>query len=1068
MSTTRTSATGFGLVAALLIGLHHDGLAQPPEAVVVPLPRAAPMRPANLPVATLLSLGNPAFMWEATGGPLGGLGYDIRLRPKSPDVVYVTDAWAGVFRSTNGGAFWHSPSGSGGSSIDVRKGLSNDAIPVFSLTIDPHNSNRIWVGMQDKLGIFRSDDGGQSWKRCVNGIVEQMGISFRGFTIHPNDSQIVYAAAEISSTAWLGGAGKSGQSLDLVKGTVYKTTDGGASWKRIWYDDNLARYVWINPFDPDELYLSTGIFDREAANSDPQKKTPGGVGVLKSTDGGKSFQPVNYGLYNLYVGSLFMHPKEPNVLLAGTGCNPYPQGAGIYLTENGGKEWQQVLSGEVITSVEFCVQKPNIAYAGSAESIWRSADGGHTWKRMNRSPIMWGPPGIRAGWPIDFQIDPRDPDRLWANAYGGGAFLSHDGGRTWKDASRGYTGAQVRRLAVDPNNPHRVVAAGRSGLFVTGDAGQSWHGLLYPPAFQLDWNGLAMDPDDPQHLLAGTSWGSAHLCESFDSGQSWRVAANIGVDKMGWRVIAFAPSKPSRVYAGTGSFKTAANFDNPFLAKGFYASDDRGHSWFKPNNVDPIATTAQVADLVVDPQFPMLVFAATTTHGMVKTIDGGAKWKPINKGLPAKMPVLSVAINPKARGILYCGLQGAGVYRSTDAGNPWQPLPSGMEPNAQVADIVLDPSDPDVVYAADLLSGVYRFVSGSGKWERINHGLKLRSVNALAFAPDGSILYAGTEGNGVYRLKLPGHPLAKPLPEQLVGPPIGPLIPDVRPPIHPPLPPLPPFPGERPPEHPPFPEERPPERPPEHPPERPPERPPEHPPERPPEHPPEHPPIREAEVAVQVMQRGVRGLLRPVPAAHVVIHWAGRPMADAAANHEGRAHLTLRQDSYEIRVHREGYHPYRGPLEVRRARVLRQVVLRRHESPERPPEERPPGERPPEGRPPGERPPPEHPPGERPPPEHPPGERPPAPQATLHVRVIERGPRGLTSPVPAAQIVIRWAGRPVAEQQANRGGEAVFRLRLGSYAIFVTRPGYARHEGPLEIRQREVGQTIVLRRAAPR
>ena len=458
------------------------------------------------------------------------------------------------------------------------------------------------------------------------------------------------------------------------------------------------------------------------------------------------------------------------------------------------------------------------------------------------------------------------------------------------------------------------------------------------------------------------------------------------------------------------------------------------------------------------------------------------------------------------------------MYRSTDAGNSWQPLPSGMEPNARVADIVVDPSNPDVIYAADLLSGVYRFVSGSGKWERINHGLKLRSVNALAFAADGSILYAGTEGNGVYRLKLPGHPLAKPLPEQLVGPPIGPPFPDPRPPIRPP-----------------FSEPEPPER----------------------------PPIREGQLTVQVLEPGPRGPLRPVPEAIVVIHHAGKPVAEAPSNNEGQARLTLRQDSYEIRVEKPGYRPHRGPLEFRRPRLLQEVVLERIAPAERPPEERPPGERPPQERPPGERPPAseatlrvrvvergqrglavpvpaariviawagepvaeqqanrggeavfrlrqgsyaifvtrpgyaayegplevrrpsvsrqvvlerrerperppqERPPGERPPQERPPGERPPAPEATLRVHVVERGPRGLTVPVPAAQIAIHWAGRPVAEQQANRGGEAVFRLRQGSYAIFVTRPGYARHEGPLEVRQPEAGQTIVLRRVGPR
>ncbi|HCO96361.1 MAG TPA: hypothetical protein DIU00_20880 [Phycisphaerales bacterium] len=80
-----------------------------------------------------------SLTWVRTGGPLGGLGYDVRMRPDNPDIMYVTDAWAGVFISTNGGQTWQ-PSNQG---ITTRTGESGDAIPVFCLTIDPHNHDTI-------------------------------------------------------------------------------------------------------------------------------------------------------------------------------------------------------------------------------------------------------------------------------------------------------------------------------------------------------------------------------------------------------------------------------------------------------------------------------------------------------------------------------------------------------------------------------------------------------------------------------------------------------------------------------------------------------------------------------------------------------------------------------------------------------------------------------------------------------------------------------------------------------------------------------------------------------------
>jgi len=230
---------------------------------------------------------------------------------------------------------------------------------------------------------------------------------------------------------------------------IYKTIDGGDNWTAVWRGDNLARYIWIDPGDSDVIYISTGIFDREAANSDHTVNKPGGEGVLKSTDGGQTWQPVNNGLSNLYVGTLFMHPENPDILLAGIGNNAYFDGGGVYLTTNGGTSWQAVVPNENINAIEFAISNPNIAYAGSAGTVYRSSDCGQTWSKASTGENGWGSPGVRAGFPIDFQVDPRDPNRVFANNYGGGNFLSVDGGQTWTVASDGYTGAQVREIGFD-------------------------------------------------------------------------------------------------------------------------------------------------------------------------------------------------------------------------------------------------------------------------------------------------------------------------------------------------------------------------------------------------------------------------------------------------------------------------------------------------------------------------------------------------------------------------------------------------------------------------------------------
>jgi photosystem II stability/assembly factor-like uncharacterized protein len=512
---------------------------------------------------------NTSDAWVRTGGPLGGLGYDVRMRPDNPDIMYVTDAWAGIFISTNGGQQWY-PSNQG---INTRTGESGDAIPVFCLTIDPHDHDTIWIGTQNVRGIFKSADAGQTWIEKDNGVVEREGITFRGFTVDPCSPDIVYAAAEISSFAW-SSQEQQGREFDKTKGVVYKTGDGGENWTSVWRGNNLARYIWINPHDSEVLYISTGIFDREAANSDHTTNKPGGEGILKSTDGGQTWQPVNNGLRNLYVGTLFMHPENPDILLAGTGNNAYPDRGGVYLTTNGGISWQQVILDENINAVEFSLANPNIAYAGSAGAIYRSEDYGQTWRKVSVGTEGWGSPGVRAGFPIDFQVDPRDTNRIFANNYGGGNFLSIDGGQTWTVASDGYTGAQVRAIAVDPTDPTTVYAAARSGLFKSTSGGNSWTGLNKPPAFNLEWNTVAVDPSNPQHVLAANNWDPI-LLQSSDRGQRWTWTGDRLREGMGWRVIAFAPSDSNTIYAGSSAFFSAGVFDDRMAAAGVYVSRRR-------------------------------------------------------------------------------------------------------------------------------------------------------------------------------------------------------------------------------------------------------------------------------------------------------------------------------------------------------------------------------------------------------------------------------------------------------------------------------------------------------------
>jgi photosystem II stability/assembly factor-like uncharacterized protein len=738
----------------------RDGEGEPAE------PGEAEPRPETVEERLPLS----ELTWVRLGGPPGGLGYDIRYNFDDPNIWYVTDANAGVHISRDNGRTWEQSN----TGIHTVGGASGDSIPIFSLTVDPHNPQIIWAGTDMSGGIYKSTDGGETWEAKEQGVIREHEIllSFRGFTVDPRSSDIVYAMGETQrpgNNVWGPNVG----------GVVYKTTDGGDHWERIWdgqMPSSLARYLWIDPRDPDVLYVSTGIFDRGAVGEGDLAQDPepfGGLGVLKSTDGGKTWQVLGAenGLEFRYIGSLYMHPDDPDVLLAAAGHIVsekawqyyYEQGyspLGIYRTTDGGQHWTQVLEPEgdilvqAFSAVEVCPSDPDVVYAGSDVAVYRSEDGGLMWTKMSGGLTGWGPVGVRAGWPIDLQCDPRDTDRVFANNYSGGNFLSEDGGRTWINASTGYSGAQVIGIAVDPFNPARVFVGGRSGAWSSEDGGTTWQGIHNPgdPTALAggEQGGVAFDPSRQNHILLG----GEGILEWVGGEPVWQVrfsAQDYGPETS---VIEFAPSNASVVYAASANHNTMVHGDVYEAGMGVIVSHDGGATW--ENIAGEQFKDVPGTDLSVDPKDASIVYVATK-NGLFRTSDGGASWTGFS-GLQNGQSVRTVAVSPADSQRVFAGVQYHGLFLSEDGGGSWRQVAAGLEPNGIHRDIIFDPVDPSVVYTCDITSGVYRSEDGGLTWLKLNQGLTTRAVTNLSLSADGLHLYAATSGGGVFRLDLNGQP----------------------------------------------------------------------------------------------------------------------------------------------------------------------------------------------------------------------------------------------------------------------------------------------------------------------
>jgi len=693
--------------------------------------------------------------WQSLGGPIGGLGYDIRFNPNDSNVMYVTDNHTGVAKSINRGKTWEKVN----EGITIRGGLTGDDINIFSLTVDPNDPNIIWAGTNGdgrSFGAFKSVDGAKTWTKKGNGIAlkeDEFSLTIRGFTVMPNDSNTVFMQTEIDHA-------NQGKEFSKTSGRLFKSVDGGENWSEVLSLQSLMRYLIIDHTDNNVMYLSTGIFDRESANGACESgfANQGGEGVYKSVDGGKTWSAANSGLKDLYVGSLRMHPTDNQTLFAATGnnacsLNTFFMGmvdAGLYRSSDGAKSWEKVIGAEILTTINFSPSNPDIVYAGGAEAFFRSSDRGKTWIKTSKNGEPYGPKGIRAGVPIDVVVDPKDSDKVYVNNYGGGVFRSTDGAKSWQVYSRGVSGAEIRKIATNAKRPNALYVIGRSGPFLSQDYGKSFEGIANG-ALMPEWFSIASSPANPNLILMADEH-QGQMFRSENNGENFeKVLTHPNVNaydvnqRSGFKAIAFVPSNPAVIYAGLSIQKNRASSYDPQGAA-LYRSTDTGKTFVPVSSpIDGIS----INTIFIHPDDTNTLLIGTT-KGLFISTDGA---KSFSRSFDTQWINAIVLLDDKKT--LLLGAQGSGIFKSSDFGKSWSSaIVNGFNSaNPFISSLV---KEGETLFAGDLYSGVYRSIDSGETWESfpdyLMSGLENRAVSDLAV--QNGILYAATEGAGVFRYGL--------------------------------------------------------------------------------------------------------------------------------------------------------------------------------------------------------------------------------------------------------------------------------------------------------------------------
>lgn len=615
----------------------------------------------------------------------------------------------------------------------------------------PSQPNVFYIGVNNG-GVWKTDDYGRTWNPIFD---DQPTGSVGDVAVSPTNPNILYV-----------GSGEGLHRPDLSVGDgVFKSTDGGKSWAHIGLNDvqQIGRLI-VHPTNPD-IVVVAGLGHPFAANEMR--------GVFRSTNGGKTWEKVLFINHNTGAIQVEFDPTNPQIIYADMWEHqegPWENAAfsgpnsGLYKSTDGGTTWKQLKNGlpgaeQGLGRIGFCIAQSNpkrlfaTVDAKQNGGIYRSDDGGENWYLISSDRRLWG----RGGDFAEIKVNPQNEDIVFvANV---AAYKSSDGGKTWWSFKGAPGGDDYHRFWINPLQPDIMIIAVDQGATITVNGGKTWSTWLNQPTSQLYH--VSTDNQFPYWVYGGQQESGAIGTASRGNGGQISMRDWIGIGNDEYAAIAPDPKNPDIIYGGrvmrfnkkTGQSQNVAP---EALRSGNYR----------------MVRTLPILFHPADPN--MLLFGMNV---LWKTMNGGQQWEVISPDLTRKQPELPASIGDfkteemksmKQRAVIYAvsaspldvntiwaGTDDGLVHVTTDGGATWKDVtPAALKSWDKISIMDAGHFDVKTAYIAvnairkdDMKPHVYRTHDGGATWKEIVKGMNpMGPVNVVREDPkQKGLLFAGTE-----------------------------------------------------------------------------------------------------------------------------------------------------------------------------------------------------------------------------------------------------------------------------------------------------------------------------------